>query len=46
MHRAAYERQKTDPETDEPVFDEDNNPVMEEVPERWWIVVESDVLPK
>lgn len=46
MHRAAYERQKTDPETDEPVFDEDNNPVMEEVPERWWIVVESDVQPK
>ena len=46
MHRAAYERQKTNPETDEPVFDEDNNPVMEEVPERWWIVVESDVLPK
>lgn len=46
MHRAAHERQKTDPETDEPVFDEDNNPVMEEVPERWWIVVESDVLPK
>lgn len=46
MHRAAYERQKTDPETDKPVFDEDNNPVMEEVPERWWIVVESDVQPK
>ena len=46
MHRAAHERQKTDPETDEPVFDEDNNPVMEEVPERWWIVVESDVQPK
>ena len=46
MHRAAYERQKTNPETDEPVFDEDNNPVMEEVPERWWIVVESDVQPK
>lgn len=46
MHRAAYERQKTDPETDEPVFDEDNNPVMEEVPERWWIVVQSDVQPK
>ncbi len=46
MHRAAYERQKTNPETDEPVFDEDNNPVMEEVPERWWIVVQSDVQPK
>ena len=46
MHRAAYERQKTNPETDKPVFDEDNNPVMEEVPERWWIVVESDVQPK
>ncbi len=46
MHRAAYERQKTDPETDKPVFDEDDNPVMEEVPERWWIVVESDVQPK
>ena len=46
MHRAAHERQKTNPETDEPVFDEDNNPVMEEVPERWWIVVESDVQPK
>ena len=46
MHRAAYERQKTNPETGEPVFDGDNNPVMEEVPERWWIVVESDVQPK
>ncbi len=46
MHRAAYERQKTDPKTGEPVFDDDNNPVMEEVPERWWIVVESDVQPK
>lgn len=46
MHRAAHERQKTNPETDEPVFDEDNNPVMEEVPERWWIVVQSDVQPK
>lgn len=47
MHSDARTEQVFDPETGEPVLDPDSGaPTYTSVPERWWIVVEAEVVPQ